>query len=129
MLNRRRLPVHHSIIHDHIGAECVPDALMPQTNAKNWNLSAEMPNHVIRETALAWRTGTRRNQNPLWLHLLDSFQRNLIVAMHLHRHIHLAQILDEIVSERIVIIQNQHHAALKVECAASIGESHLPEVN
>ena len=45
--------------------------------------------------------------------------------MDLHGDVHLAQILNEVVSERIVVIQHQHHAGHKVERRRRIGEWHL----
>src|SRR5438477_11013480 len=47
VLNRRSLPMHHPVIHHHLGPKSVPDALMPQANSQERQLRTELTNDVI----------------------------------------------------------------------------------
>jgi hypothetical protein len=44
----RRFPVHHPVVHNHIRAEDVSDALMPQANTKNGRVRAKCADDLIR---------------------------------------------------------------------------------
>src|SRR4051812_11492573 len=105
MPNRRSLPMHHSIIDDDLAAESMPNALMPQTDAENRNLAAKPSNHLVGQPTLPRRAWPRRNQNPFRLQLLDAIERDFVIAMHLHRDVHLPQVLHQVVSERVVVVQ------------------------
>ena len=129
VLNRRCFAVHHTVVDDDLGAEGVADALMPEANAKDGDLAAEMPNDIVGRSAFARRTGSGRDKDAVGFERFDAVNGDFIITMDLHGHVHLAQILNEVVGERIVVIQNQHHAGHKVERDGRIGEWHLGGVD
>ena len=109
MMNLRCFAVHQFVCADNFAAKNLRDALMSQANTENRN-----PRPKIRESlrelipAFSGRPGPGRNTNPVGLDFFDLIDRDLIVS--LHRHVdaeHLAEKLDEIVGERIVIIDDQ----------------------
>jgi hypothetical protein len=40
------------------------------------------------------------------------FDGNLVVAMDLHLDLHFTQILDEVISKGVVVVDDQHHAGI-----------------
>src|SRR3989442_7828342 len=48
VLNEGSFPVHHPVIHYHIAAKYVANALVPKTDAQRRDLSAERADNVIR---------------------------------------------------------------------------------
>ena len=104
VFDERGFAMHHPVVHDHVGAEGVADALVAEADAEQRNLRPERADDFIRETGLARRTRAGRNEDAFGVecaHLLDG---DLVVAMHLHVGLQLAEILHEVVGERIVIV-------------------------
>jgi hypothetical protein len=69
----------------------------------------EGADEIVRKTRFFRRTRTGRNQHPLGFQREGGFDGDLVVAMDLHLHVHLAQILDEVVGEGIVVVDDQQH--------------------
>jgi len=106
VLDRRRFAMHYPIIDNDLTTEGVADALVAQADAEERHFRSERANDVVGKAGFARRTGTGRNENSLRLKLADLFERNLVIAPHFQVHLHLAQVLDEIIGERIVIIDD-----------------------
>src|SRR5438270_10793593 len=108
VMNLRGLAVHQFFGADNFAAKNLRDALMDKANAQNRNARSELANQIGAD-ARAFRTAwSRRNANSVGLELLDLVDRNFVVPLHHKIDIfHLAEKLDEIVGERIVIIDNQ----------------------
>ena len=62
-----------------------------------------------RMPGLARRARSRRQQNALGLQRLDLFHRQLVVAADLDLGAQLAQVLDKVVGERIVVVEDKDH--------------------
>ena len=102
--------MHHAVVHHDICAKGVTDALMAETNAEHGNFLAEGADHVVRQARLARRTRAGRHENAFGIEFADFIERDLIIAMDDEVHLHLAQILDEVESKRIVVVDDQDHA-------------------
>ncbi len=63
VVNRRNLAVHDPVVANHIAAEGVADALVPQTHAENGNGSAEAFQHVVGNARFTRRARPRRNDD------------------------------------------------------------------
>src|SRR5690349_5512925 len=104
MIHLRRLAVHQLRRAHDASAKRLSDRLMAQTDTKQRNLAGKSIDHGERNTGVvggsrpgrdddAFRTQTR----------LDLVDRDLIVSTHLDRLAQLTEILDQVVSERIVV--------------------------
>src|SRR5579859_1773485 len=109
MLYGRSLAVHHAVIDDDLAAEGVANALMSQTNAEERGIAAKSADDFIGEAGFARGTGTGGNENAFGLQFADLVEGNLVVAMDLQIHLHLTEVLDEVIGERIVIVYDQNH--------------------
>src|SRR5438477_2382140 len=85
------------------------DRLMSEAHAQNGQLAGEVTDQRDADARLVGRAGARRNHNPCRPQPLDISQRHLVVAPHLDGFAQLAQVLCEVVGERIVVVQNKDH--------------------
>src|ERR1019366_9766611 len=58
----------------------------------------------------------------LRLHRLDFSNRHFVVAANLHLGTQFAQVLDQVVSERIVVVEDEDHSVIVMGDAAADGE-------
>ena len=90
-----------------------PDALVTEANAQDRNPVGKPVNHVERDTCFVGIARTRRDDDPVGLELGNFIRRNLVVSLHADVGAQLAEILDEVVGKRIVVIDHQKHGAEK----------------
>src|SRR5579859_511766 len=110
VFNPRCFAVHHPIIYNHFRTEGVADALVAQADAKDRNApAAELADDLVREAGLTRRAGAGGHENALRLQLAYRIERNLIVPPHLQLDVQLAEVLHEVIGERIVIVYDQDH--------------------
>src|SRR6185312_1139020 len=107
--DRRELAVHHLAgAHDR-AAECFTDRLVAKAHAEDRQLPGEAPDQRHRHAGFGRRARTRRNDDALRREPLDLVERDRIVAMHAHVGAKLAEILDEVVGEAVVVVDHQQH--------------------
>src|ERR1700754_681939 len=112
----RRLAMHQLRRTNHTPAKRLPDRLMTQTNTKQRHLSRKARDHFQRNPRRVRRTWSRRDHDPLGTQLgFDVLHRDAIVSMHFHCLTQLAEILHEVVSERIVVVDNQQHQGMTLK--------------
>src|SRR4029453_10975203 len=85
------------------------DALMSQANTQNWDPCAKRQNDVFTDPRLARCARAWRNANMLRRQCLNFLQRNRVISPNDKFTAKLAEILREIVSKRVVIIDQQQH--------------------
>ena len=83
--------------------------LVPQTNSKDWKFPGKPLNQFNRDPCFLWRARSRRNHDALRFAPGDLFNRNFVVAMNFHIATQLPQILSQVVSKRIVVVEQQNH--------------------
>lgn len=109
--HRRGLPVHEPVGPDDIAAEHFADALVPEADAEERNRGSEGPDDISADSGLGRGAGSGRDTNPLGRLLANLIERDAVVPMHFHRGPQLSEILDEVVGERIVVVDDEEHAA------------------
>src|SRR5258708_1602786 len=112
MGDRGYLAMHDPARADDLPAKRRADGLMSQTYPQHRPFPGKMPYHINADAGILRRTRSRRNNDMAGLHGFDFFHRDLVVATHFHRLPQLAEILDQVVSERVVIIENENHELL-----------------
>src|ERR1043166_8102117 len=85
------------------------DALMTQTHTQDWNFAAETENNVLADTCFARRARPRRNADVARRQGGDLLDRDLVVTLDQQFAAELAEILGQVVSEGVVIIEKQQH--------------------
>ena len=101
--------MHQSPRAQDLAAEHMADALMPQTHAQQRNRRPKPANHIARNARLVRRAGAGRNADALGLERGDCVERDLVVPLHEHLGPQLAEVLDEVVGERVVVIYDEQH--------------------
>src|SRR5258708_7660655 len=109
MLHLTRFAVHKVGCAYDFPAESSPQSLMAQADAQNRQFAGQMPEKIDADTCLLWGTRPGRDHNTLRAHGLNFFDRDLVVAADYHFRTQFAQILHQVVGERIVIIEHKHH--------------------
>src|ERR1043166_116374 len=104
--DRRHLAVHDAIVTDDLAAERIADALMSQAHAERRNGWSEALEHVVRNPRLLRRARPRRDDDVARLHCRDLVERDLVIAVdaQIDARVHFPEPLHEVVSERIVVV-------------------------
>src|ERR1051326_550218 len=111
MKNVADLSVHQGRGANDFSSEHLADRLMAETDAKNGRRLMKLSNDVLCNACIRRSARSRRNHNARGLQPCDLFQRDLVVAINAQLFTQLAQILDEIVGEGIVVIDDENHSS------------------
>ena len=99
----------------HVPAKRRANRLMPQANPQNRHPPLrlrKMLNQLNRDPRILRRTRPRRDHNPLRPQRLHLSRRQLIIAPNHHLRTQLTHILHQVVSKRIVVVENKDHINL-----------------
>src|SRR5467141_3616131 len=109
MAHGRYLAVHDALRAHHLAAKHLPDRLVPQTDTENGHPPGQAFDQFERDAGALGRArpggddnGARRER----LHLVDA---DLVVADHAHLGAELGEVLHQVVGERVVVVDHQHH--------------------
>ena len=92
--------------HD-LAAEGLADGLMAEAHAEDGQATGEMADHVQGDPGLVRRVRPRRQADPIGRKSLDAGQIDGIVAHGVDIFTEFAEILDEVVGERVVVVDHQ----------------------
>src|SRR5215469_17013363 len=82
---------------------------MSQAHAQDRQLAGERANQVHADARLLRSARAGRDDNPLGMEGFDLADRELVIAADHHLSPEFAQVLNEVVGERVVIIENENH--------------------
>ncbi len=68
-----------------------------------------MSNEFDADAGLVRRARSGRDDNPFGMHRFDVADRDLIVAANLNLRAQFADVLDQVVGERIVVVEYENH--------------------
>ena len=110
VLNFRGFAVKDRWRTDYSAAEDLANRLVSEANAQDRYLAREPFNDSHRLPGALRRSGARRDHDPAGPEVqIDFLNSHLIVSAHFYLLAQLAEILHEVVSKRIVIVDNQKH--------------------
>ena len=114
--------MHDAVIPHHFAAENMADALMAQTHTERRDRGGIAAEDVVGNASFIGRARARRNDKVRWPQLGHIVGANLVVPKdpHIERRIQFAESLHEVVSEGVVIVNEQDHAVCH-PCLAGIG--------
>ena len=107
-------PVHQAIRAHHVAAEDFAHALMSQTNAEDGPGGGKLADHGTADTRFRWRARSRRDADAFRIQGRDFFQSNGVVPLYQQSRAQLAEVLDEVVGEGVVVIDDKQHAGERV---------------
>src|SRR5579864_6030430 len=92
----------------HASAEGFADCLVSEAYAKHRSSSREVANEFDADASFMGRTGAGRDHDPLRPHRIDFFYGDLIITANFHLRAQFAEILDQVISEGVVVIENEN---------------------
>src|SRR5215469_3281779 len=107
MKNWRGLAMHQSISSNHLSSEHLSDTLMPETDSQNRRTGTKFANQIVADSRVVRSSGSRRNTNLLRAQLFNLAKVRLIVPLYHQLRPKLTKILNQVVSKRIVVIDNK----------------------
>src|SRR6266478_8493303 len=110
--DRRGLAVHLRLCARDRGAVRLADRLVPQADAEDRRRGAEPPDDVERHARLVGIAGSGRDHDALGLERDDRLAGQSVVAHDLERRAQLAEILDEVVGEGVVVVDDEDHRSV-----------------
>ena len=109
MLHFARLAMHQALRAHHFAAKGFADGLMSQAYTEDRGLARHVTDQRNQDPRFARRTGPRRQQDALRLQRFNLFDGELVVAADQHVRPKLAQVLNQVVGEGIVVIEDKNH--------------------
>ena len=91
------------------GAGGLADGLMTQAHAENRQFTAKMFDHINRHAGFVRRARAGGNDDPLRVEGFDFGNGELIVAHDFDLGTELTEVLHNVVSKRVVVIDHQQH--------------------
>src|SRR3990172_11266766 len=110
MVDRRGLAVHQASGSHDLAAECGADALMAETDPKDRDLSGKPQDQIAADAGFFWGLRTRRDHDPIRPELGKLLEGYLVISEDLGAFAKLAQILDQIICEGVVVVDDDQHA-------------------
>ena len=109
MLYHAGFAVHDAIGADYHSAERGTDRLVPEADPQDWNFSGKVADEVERDAGFVRRAWSGGQDDLTWNHVFDLIDRDLIVTTDTHFLSSLANVLDEVEGERVVVVENENH--------------------
>src|SRR5256885_3164432 len=110
MFHRARLPMHELFRADDLAAERRADGRVPQAGPEHGTLPRKMPDDFDGYSRLLRRARPRRDHDVRGREPLDLLRCRLVVAADFDLLSQLAKVLDEVVGERIVVVEDEDHS-------------------
>ena len=92
--------------HD-LAAEDLADALVPEAHAEHRDTAREMGDDLVGQPGILGASRAGADQHTVGLDLLDLVDRQGIAAVHERLGTQLAQVLDEVEHERVVVVEDE----------------------
>ena len=109
MMDHRGLAVHEPRRTYDFSSEDLPDALMAEADAQYGRLAGHFADDVIGDARLIGGARARRDDYPVGLETGDFGRGRLVIAEDLDLGPEFAQPLDEVIGERVVIVDDEDH--------------------
>ncbi len=109
----RGFPVHQSSGTDDFAAENVAHALVAEADAKHRKAWTKGSDDVIGDASFIWGARAWRDADAFGMEGLNFGEGDLVVAFDEQIGTEFAEVLDQIVGERVVVIDDQQHRVEK----------------
>ncbi len=90
-------------------AEGEADRLMAETDTEDWHPLAQAPDDFERDSGALRPAGAGRDDDPIRSHRDHLVNRRPVVTAYPHLGTQFAEVLDEVVGERVVVVDDEDH--------------------
>ena len=101
--------MHEAAGADDIATEDVADGLMAEADAEEGGGFTEALDHGAADASFLGGAGAGGDADVVWIELSYLIQSDLVVAADFHDGSHLAEVLDEVVGEGVVVVDDEEH--------------------
>ncbi len=122
----RCFPVHQFAGADDIAAKDLANRLMAEADAEDWRAAAKLPDDVAADASFVWRAGAGRNADVARRQLADFIHTDGVVANDFHFRAQLAEVLNEVVGEGVVVIDDEEHGEIVIGYQLFGNRIHVP---
>src|ERR1700687_5217953 len=113
VLNLTGLAVHQVLRAHHLASEGCADGLVSEADSQQRHVALaparKMTDQFDADAGFLRGAGSGRKHDAFRVHLLDLSYGDFVVAANLYLGAQFAKVLDEVVSERIVVIEDEDH--------------------
>src|SRR6266567_6195738 len=106
--DRTGLAVHEMRRSNHVAAEGFADGLVSQANTEKWNFACKVADQIDADAGLTRCARPRGDDYAFGPHVLDLGHCYLIVAANLHFGAQFAEVLHQVVGERVVVVEYEN---------------------
>ena len=96
------------------------DGLMAQAHAQDRHVAGGLFDHLQADAGLVGGAGAGRQHDAFRLHRQRLGGRDLVIADHVHLRAQLAQIMEEVVGEAVIVIDQKKHGCLAAGWEVSV---------
>src|ERR1700736_513424 len=107
--DRGSFPMHQTISPNDLSPVYLADALMSQADPQYGNARSKMANKLVADSSFVGRSRSWRNANFFRVQQLNFFDRRAIIPSNDQFRAEFSKVLNKVVSERIVIVEDQNH--------------------
>src|SRR3954469_18403537 len=104
--------MHDALGPDDVAAVCFSDRLMAEANTKRWYRASPAANDVDGHPGFPRRARTRRQHDGGRRQITNLVDGDRVVALHHELGAELAEVLNEVVGERVVIVDDENHSVV-----------------
>src|ERR1044072_2236788 len=97
---------------------------MAETDAENWQLAGELLDYFQGNACVVWRSRAGRGHYSIRLQRFDLFERYFIIPTNFDLLTQFAEVLNEVVSERIVVVDNKQHRLVSAPRDGRVLDAH-----
>ena len=112
MFDLARLAVHEVPGANDLPAECGADGLMSKADTEERDTPGEMTDQLDADSSLIRSARPRRNHDPLRFHSFNFSDCRLVVAANFDLGAQFSDVLNQVVSKRIVVVENEDHTPI-----------------
>jgi len=112
VLDLARFAMHQIPSPNHFAAKGCADRLVSEANAQQWRLARKMADQLDADARVLRCARSRRNYDAFGMHYLNFVDGHFVIAANFDLCAQLTQVLDEVISERIVVIEDEDHSSI-----------------
>ena len=101
--------MHQSCRADHLATKGLADGLMSEADAEQRHASGEVANELDTDARFLRRTRPGRDYDAVGMYRFDLVDGDLVVAADHDLFAQFAKVLDEVVSEGVVVVEYENH--------------------
>ena len=109
VFHRAGLAVHQSFGADHLPTESLADRLMSEADTEDRNFAGKVADQFDADPGVLRRARARGNDDALGIETRYLVHAEFVVPPYFDASAQFAEVLDEVVGERVVIVENKDH--------------------